>query len=365
MIKSIPSSTQKRSEKNIKLFNIEENKGFTLIELMITVAIVGILAAVAIPAYQDYVTRSQFSEGLSLVSGAKPIVSEYHSNNGRYPSNSEVGFTGYIGKYVSSVQIASNGRINAVFGEEANSKLANKNLYLTPTEESPGNLSWNCQSDVEEKYLPKNCSVLASNPNPGGPVGGGTYYGGQFAFVDGKLYFYPTGGLSGTPEEYDYTSQDENGKGIYDIPSLTQMGYDSLTVDANGVIELSSSLANMKQKYYPDESVFINPTYPLRDINGQIHNVNIATVSPSSNSGGSPELRSAIDALTASANTIISNYGVPTGGDDTSTQPIYTQENVQAYNNQLQIVKDMINQSVANGENLGQIYIDLLNVNPT
>lgn len=364
MIKSIPSSTQKRSEKSFNILNKKNKKGFTLIELMITVAIVGILAAVAIPAYQDYVTRSQFSEGLALASGAKPLVSEFHSNNGRYPSNNEVGFTGYIGKYISNVQIASNGRINAIFGEDANSKLANKNLYLTPTEESTGNLSWNCQSDVEEKYLPQSCTVLTST-NPGSPVGGGTYYGGQFAFVDGKLYFYPTGGLSGTPEEYDYTSQDENGKGIYDIPSLTQMGYDSLTVDSNGVIELSSSLANMKQKYYPDESIFVNPTYPLRDINGQIHNVNVATVSPSSNSGGSPELRAAIDALTNSANAIISNYGVPTGGDDTSTQPIYTQENVDAYNNQLQIVKDMINQSITNGEDLGQIYRDLLTVNPT
>src|SRR5277367_1375398 len=89
-------------------------KGFTLIELMIVIAIIGILAAIAIPAYQNYTIRSQVTEGLSLAAGWKTAISEFYSQNGTFPVSSVVGngsktvlgVTGAtVGKYVSSVTV--------------------------------------------------------------------------------------------------------------------------------------------------------------------------------------------------------------------------------------------------------------------
>src|SRR5690349_666657 len=94
-------------------------KGFTLIELMIVVAIVGILAAIALPAYQDYTVRSKVSEGLSLVSGAKTAVSETYASTGNWPgTNAAAGLaasTSITGKYVASVDVSGNGKITVIF----------------------------------------------------------------------------------------------------------------------------------------------------------------------------------------------------------------------------------------------------------
>src|ERR1700754_2379782 len=104
-------------------------KGFTLIELMIVVAIIAILAAIAIPQYQNYLIRTQVSEGMNLADGAKTAVAEFYNNTGRWPSlNKSAGLPlpGSIsGKYVTQVTVIGDvaGKIKATFGNEANAKL--------------------------------------------------------------------------------------------------------------------------------------------------------------------------------------------------------------------------------------------------
>lgn len=147
----------------MKITQLKKNvqKGFTLIELMIAVAIVGILSAVALPAYQDYTIRSQVTEGISLASGAKSGIVEYHSNKGKLPeTGAEVDFDGASGKYVASVAIGADGIITATFGGDANEKIteSDKNtIVLTPEETTEGNIKWGCSGTVEAKYLPASC----------------------------------------------------------------------------------------------------------------------------------------------------------------------------------------------------------------
>jgi type IV pilus assembly protein PilA len=148
----------------IKNVGVKMQKGFTLIELMITVAIVGILAAVALPAYQDYTIRAQFTEGMSLADGAKSNVVEYHANKGVLPANNtEASYTGGKGKFVKEVAVGANGIIVATFGPGANSKILNKKVTLKPTEDTTtGNLVWSCFSDADAKYVPTSCKDPAT-----------------------------------------------------------------------------------------------------------------------------------------------------------------------------------------------------------
>ena len=138
-------------------------KGFTLIELMITVAIVGILAAVALPAYQDYTIRGQVSEGFTLAEGAKTAIAENFANNGdltKITQNSDVGYTGAVGKYVSGVAVGANGVITATYGGQANSKIVGGTISLTPAADATGTLIWTCSYDgakVVTKYVPSSC----------------------------------------------------------------------------------------------------------------------------------------------------------------------------------------------------------------
>ena len=123
-------------------------KGFTLIELMIVVAIIGILAAIAIPAYQDYTIRAQVTEGLNLVSSAKAAIAESFQSNGAWPAtNAAAGLdvnTNIRGKYVTSVTVGGGGQTTIAYGNDANANITGQTLMLTPYTSPNGDVSWRC-----------------------------------------------------------------------------------------------------------------------------------------------------------------------------------------------------------------------------
>ncbi|QQD19086.1 pilin [Spongiibacter nanhainus] len=136
-------------------------QGFTLIELMIVVAIIGILAAVALPAYQDYTTRSKISEGLTLASAAKTAVSEHAMTRNTYPADNDA--AGYVApdtQYVDDIQIANTGVVTITYKTAAGVAAGEDELELSPTTNASG-VQWVCKQPaanaVLAKYLPSNC----------------------------------------------------------------------------------------------------------------------------------------------------------------------------------------------------------------
>jgi|SRR5690554_3223568 len=140
-------------------------KGFTLIELMIVVAIIGILAAIALPAYQDYTARSQMSEALSLAAGARTAVTEFYTANGQFPTGNESAgldatATNISGNYVHSVNVTG-GLITVTMKSAGISEgIRGKTMVLSATTNA-GSVEWACKTGstngVEAKYLPSSC----------------------------------------------------------------------------------------------------------------------------------------------------------------------------------------------------------------
>ena len=147
---------------------MKQQKGFTLIELMIVIAIIGILAAIAIPAYQDYTIRSKVSEGLNLAGAAKLAVAETYDSKGGMPTQGNISYglpqaASIAGNYVLSVAAAATtGIITITYNTNVggNHSANDRVIVLSPDTSSIGAMGWTCgggATNMPNKYLPATC----------------------------------------------------------------------------------------------------------------------------------------------------------------------------------------------------------------
>ncbi len=137
-------------------------KGFTLIELIIVVAIIGILTAVAIPAYQDYIARAQVSEAISLTAAGKAAMTDYYAKKGVWPATASDVMGTISGKYVSGISITTGANSSGTLALTATMKTSNVNsaiaggtLILATTD---GGKAWSCTGGtIASKYKPSSC----------------------------------------------------------------------------------------------------------------------------------------------------------------------------------------------------------------
>ncbi len=138
-----------------------KQQGFTLIELLVVTSVIGILASIAIPSYQDYTIRAQISEGLVLSAGAKLALAEHYVMSGDWPNNNvKAGLANQnniTGKYVKSVRVKDN-VIIFMYGNDANKVISNKKVNLTAIFDL-GIVRWSCASAgvIEDRHLPSAC----------------------------------------------------------------------------------------------------------------------------------------------------------------------------------------------------------------
>jgi type IV pilus assembly protein PilA len=130
-------------------------QGFTLIELMIVVAIIGILAAVALPAYKDYTVRAKVSELLLAASAGKTQVAEFFQVNGALPAAASLTLNTQATQWVASV--AQSAGVITVTATATEAAISGGTITLTPADAGNGNLNWVCSGSIDAKYRPASC----------------------------------------------------------------------------------------------------------------------------------------------------------------------------------------------------------------